>query len=366
MDRMRKELQKKTAPANAPEPKTAEPAPDESSDGASASDGEAAPSAQAAKKGKANPWKLVDEYKAKASTLEQQLSEAKKAVVDPKEKEEITGKLTEAQKRLAELEEEIKYVNYSKSSEFSEKYQKPYEESWKKAMAELGELTVADEESGSERPIAPNDILALVNLPLKEARARAVELYGDFADDVMSHRKEIRNLFDAQGKALDQARKAGLERDETRSKQMQEMRSQTTRQISEMWSKFNQEAVADKKFGKYFQPVEGDEEGNKRLARGYEIADQAFARSPLDPNLTPEQRAEVVRHHSALRHRAAAFGRTAYQLDQANSKIASLEKELAKYKSTQPGSGEGGKTEAPVGGSSAKASVMGALRKYAH
>ena len=112
--------------------------------------------------------------------------------------------------------------------------------------------------------------------------------------------------------------------------------------------------------------MEGDEEANTRLKKGFEIADRAFSVNPLDPKLTPEQRQEVVRLHSAVRNRAAAFGKLVYQNEKLAAKAAELEAELAKYKNAQPGAGEPHGQQAATGPHSAKESVMADLRKLAH
>lgn len=375
MDRLRQDLQKKADPAQPeatkPKPITSDdPTPeDKPPQGSEPTSVTADPSAAPAtgEKKKISPWKLVEEHKTARAQLEHELSELKKNLPDPKQIEQTKAEAEAIRKRNSELEEEIRYTNYSKSKEYAEKYQKPYETAWKKAMDELGELTIADGSSGQERPLAPTDMLELVNLPLKEARARAVDMFGDFADDVMAHRKEIRNLFDSQNKALEEARKSGQQRDEQRRKAIQEFQADTKKQIDEIWSKANTEAVSDEKFSKYFKPVDGDEEGNKRLARGYELADKAFSSpDPRDPRLSPQQREEIIRTHTAMRHRAAAFGRTLYQLQQAEAKLAALTEQLNKYRGAEPGKGGGASAPQEHGHSSAHDSVFSSLRKLAH
>lgn len=381
MSRMREELSKRAKPTNAPDdhrPAEKQAAAGETppsdaqstaTEGPPGKDKPVAsePGAPPAEKKKVNPWKMVDEYKGKVGTLEKEIVELRKSIPDPKAKEQTDAEVEAIRKRNAILEEEIRYTNYRKSREFEEKYQKPYEESWKKAMADLGELTLLDPGTQQERPLQPEDMLALVNMPLREARARAVELFGDFADDVMAHRKEIRNIFDAQQGALEEARKSGAARDEARRKTIEEIRGKVNKAINEVWSKANTEAIADERIAKFFKPVEGDEEGNKRLANGYALADKAFSGvDPRDPRLSPEQREEVIRVHAAVRHRAAAFGRVVHQLEHANAQIAKLKSELDKYRGAEPGKGQGVTQASQVGGGTAKDSVFGALRKLAH
>lgn len=316
------------------------------------------------KKGKVSPWKLMEEHKAARLKAEAEMVELRKTMADPAKVKEIEEKYATVEKRAKELEDHIRFVDYSKSQEFQDKYQKPYEEAWKKHMGDLGELTVRDEAAGTERPLAPQDMLELVNMPLQKAREQAENLFGSFANDVMAARKEIRSLFEAQNKALDDARKGGAERQAQMQKQMQEHQESLRKEVGAVWTEANKSIVTDEKFGTFFKPMEGDEEGNKRLAKGYEMADRAFAVSPTAPNLTPDQRAEVVRLHAAVRNRSAAFGRTAYFLELERSKTKALTAELNKFKSAEPGAGER-KTETPSGPTSAHDSVFAALRAKA-
>jgi hypothetical protein len=371
------DLRRKARPTNAPEEKEepelkgspasgspGEQPPKEGSEVSpeppAATEAGAAVSAEAKKK--VSPWKLVEEYKARLATLEKEVADAKTTRLDPKEKEDLTTRLSAAEKRAQDLDEHIKYVDYTKSREFAEKYQKPYEEAWKKAMGELGELVIDDPTSpNGSRPITPDDLLELVNMPLQKARELANATYGDFADDVMTHRKEIKNLFEAQQKGLAEARKLGLDR----TKKIQEFQQHITKTIVDHWNKANQEVVADEKLARFFKPVAGDEESAKRLERGYKLSDKAFAVDSRDPRLTPQQREDAVRTHAAVRNRAAAFGHAVYLLEKAEAEVKSLKAELDKYRSTEPGQGEGTRpvSAAP---SSARDSVFGALRKYAH
>lgn len=326
---------------------------------------EAAPAEKPIDKKKTNPWKLLDEYKKRGAELEAQLAETKKAVLDPKEKETLASKLAEFEKRNQELEQEIRFTNYAKSREYQDKYERPYEEAWKKAMSELGELTIQTE-SGQERPLSPQDMLVLVNLPLKQAREQAESLFGGFADDVMAHRKEIKNLFEAQQKALEDARKTGTERDKARQEQAQKVYGEIDKSVAQAWTQSHEALMKDEKNAPFFKPVEGDEEGNKRLAHGYDLAQRAFAQNPKDPRLSPEQRAQIVQEHLAIFHRAAAAGRLLYWLQQERDAHKATRAELDKYRSSEPGQGKGAAPSEPVNPGRASDSVFGALRQLAH
>lgn len=380
-DRVRSDLRKKAGVVeptpeekpkdSAPESPTSPPEADKPTPGSESPETSHTPEPGAApqpeKKGKANPWKLVDEFKGRAATLEKELSELKKVLPNPEDQKKMVAQVEAIHKRNQELEEEIRYVNFSKSKEFTEKYQQPYEQAWQKAMSELGELTVSGDD-GTERPLHPNDLLELVNLPIKQARALATEKFGDFAQDVMDHRTKIKSIFEAQQKALEDARKGGEERERFRQQQFQQAMGTIQKQVVEMWKKTNDEALKDESISKYFKPLEGDDEGNKRLERGFQLANQALSGiDPRDPRLSPEQRAEVIKVHTAVRLRAAAFGRTMLQLEKAREENTKLKAELAKYRSAEPGHGEGkpASSQETTGHSSARESVFAALRAKA-
>lgn len=313
-------------------------------------------------KSKTNPWKLVDEYKSKLAKAEADHLELSKRAIDQSKWDEHQKKLESESKRNQELEEEIKYVNYSKSKDFQEKYQKPYDAAWKRAMSELGELTV--DSGDGDKAIQPSDILELVNLTLPEARARAEELYGSFANDVMQHRKEIRNLFDQQTAALEEAKRGGAEREKTMREQSQKSYEAITSEIRETWTKSNEGAISDPKFGAYFKPQDGDEHGNQRLAKGFELADRAFAENPMAPGLTTEQRKAIIQRHAAVRNRAAAFGKLVHMNETSQARIAELEKELSQFKSSTPDSG-GSKPASKTEERSGMGGLTDALRKIA-
>lgn len=374
MDRMRSDLRQK-AGVTEPKPPESKPASGEAvsppeSTPPPTSDSTPIPPVEAGAattpdKKKANPWKLVDEFKGRSAMLEKELAELKKVLPNPEEQKRISAEVEAIRKRNADLEEEIRYVNFSKSKQFTEQYQQPYEQAWQKAMSELGELTVTTEE-GQERPLHPNDLLELVNLPIKQARALATEKFGEFAQDVMDHRTKIKGIFEAQQKALEEARKGGEERDKARQQQWQEAMSSIQKQVTEVWQKTNEEALKDETISKYFKPVEGDTEGNQRLERGFALANQALSGiDPRDPRLTPEQRAQVIKVHTAVRLRAAAFGRTMLQLEKAQAENAKLKAELDKYRAVEPGKGEGKPAAQSTGTSSARESIFAALRAKA-
>lgn len=312
---------------------------------------------------KVSPWKLVDQYKAQNADLQKQLAE--KSQLPEQERKKYLDQIEQVQKRNTELEDHIRFVNYRKSSEFKTKYQEPYDKAWSAAMGELKEIPVYDE-GGNPREMRPEDILNLVNLPLPQARELAKQQFGEFADDVMAHRKTIRQLWEAQAAALSDAEKNGAQREKEQGEMTQKRMAEVRQLVTDQWNAANEAATSDPKHGKYFKPADGDEEGNKRLERGYALVDQAFKENPMDPAFTPEQRAAVIKRHAAIRNRAAAYGRLVHMVEQRDARITELEKKVSDYESSAPPAG--GRTSepgAPAAPSSARERIHQALRERA-
>lgn len=294
----------------------------------------AAPPAETGKSAKPNPWKLVDEYKAKLAKAEADHLETSKRAISKVEWDTKVAEFEAVAKRAKELEEEIIYTNYSKSKDFKDKYQAPYNSAWKRAMADLSDLTV--DVDGQPRKIGANDMLELVNMTLPKAREAAEQLFGTMANDVMNHRNKIRELFDDQSAALDEARTNGATREKARMEQFQSQQKEVQKVVLDGWKASNEKAMADPNVSRFLKPVEGDTEWNSRLERATKLADQAFSENAMTPGLTPEKRSEIVERHAAVRNRAIAYSMLRYENTKHEARIKELEAELAGFKATEP------------------------------
>jgi hypothetical protein len=292
-------------------------------------------------KKKASPWKLVDQFKKRTVALEQELQALKSQVKDPKEVQGMTERLTKAEARALELEQEMRYHDFTKTQEFKTQYQEPYEKAWKSAIDDLNGVTFNDPVTGQERPLSAQDLVDIVGLPLGKARALAEQLYGSFANDVMTHRKAILDLFNKQQGAIEDAKKNGGERLRQRNEQLQKARAAIVGETKEAFEKASQKALEDPKYSRYFKADDTDTEGKTQLERGYKFVDEAFKLNPADPRLSKEERAKIAERHAAVRHRAAAFGRMRSMLTKAEAKVSALTKELDQFKASNPGGGEG-------------------------
>lgn len=296
------------------------------------------------KEKKLSPWRLLDdakkvinEWKLKAEAASAELEKIKSgAPVEPPK--EFTERLTKAEARAKELEDHLRFLDYQKHPEFIDKYQKPYEAAWKRAMAELGEVGVTDATTGQVRAATADDMMKLVTLPLGAAIQQAKEMFGEYAPYAIDHRNKIKELFDSQQNALKEAREGGAKREQEMQEKTQAQRSEAAKAIQQVWEQENRAISTDSEVGHYFTPVEGDQEGNTALVKGYQLVDKAFAENPQDPNITPEERAARIKRHVALRNRAAAFGRLRRWHEKDQATIAELKKELEQFKQSEPGS----------------------------
>jgi hypothetical protein len=382
MDRVFKDLEKKGKPASgetttapAPEP----PKPDETTterpgEGTQTAPAET-PGAPAegqptpedkGKGGKGvSPWKLVDQFKARAATLEKELADVKGAITPENDRRLLTERAQKAETRLQELENEIRHVRYESSTEFNEKYEQPYQKAWTTAMQELRGVPVTDSATGEQRQATAEDMLALVKLETGPARDLAEEMFGKFAGDAMDQRKEIRRMFQAKADALESAKKEGSLREQQQKELTERQATEQAKFIKTTWDRLNAEALEQKEFAPFFKPREGDTEWNAALERGFKLVDQAFSGSVSDPKLSPEQRAAMIRKHVAVRNRAASWGALKRENDSVKAKLAAIEKELAQYKSSTPPAG-GSQPAAPNGELKGMERVRADLLKFAH
>lgn len=290
-------------------------------------------------------WRAFDSWKTRAIKAETDLAESRKGMIPEGDRKTLQDQIDKVQARNKELEEHIYYLDYSKHPEFTTKYQKPYEAALDRAWAEVSQLPVKDAVSGTARQATPQDLDTICMAGPVEAKTLAKEMFGDWADDVLAYRREIRGLLDQRSAALNEAKKNGQTRLQEMSANQQKAITQMQSEIRTYWETANKSALEDPERGQWFKPVEGNTEINSRLEKGFKIVDEAFSLNPADPKLTSEQRKRAVELHAAVRNRAAAFGRLWYENHVLAQKLDAVEKELAGFKKSTPG--QNGQPAAP-------------------
>lgn len=305
-----------------PEAKSAEPKPGETP--APAADGK-----------KPNPWKLMEEHKAARARAEAEIVQLRKLVPKPEEREAEIKRAAELEANNKALLEHLRFVDYQKHPEFQEKYEKPYLDSWNRIMKRLAGVGVADTD-GNTRPVDPKDIAEISRLPADQAIELAEQKFGKLGGWVAERVEELRQLDEARADALENAKKEGM----TIQKQLSEAdaihQQKLNEFLAETWNKATQEIETHSRYGEYFKPKEGDDEFNARLESATEKVDKYWGKSPKDPNLTPEQRAEIVKAHAAIRNRARGFGTQNLIIERLKTERDALKTELEQFKSSVP------------------------------
>lgn len=251
------------------------------------------------------------------------------------ESKALTERLEALQKAADEAETKLRVLNYEQSGEYAEKWQKPMERTWSEARKFVSELQV-DDGQGGKRQATAADFDALISMNTGQATDRAYELFGRAAERVLSRRDKLIEISQGAQAALAEWRDKGA----AFSKQQQAEMVAARERINTMWNEALEQST--KKYPQLFGPKEGDTEGNKLLAAGVKDADEAMGDLSA---LAPEQRVAI---HARIRNRAAAWPREVYLRQQAEAKIKELEAELAEYKSSKPGKGEGRKPGSAV------------------
>lgn len=286
--------------------------------------------------------KVSEEYLPKIQQLETKLKELETA--NPPEVKVLQERLEAAEKRRAELEQEIAFVDYSKSEEYKKNFEQPYIEAWEAARADLAEMQVEDA-AGNARQATDDDLVMLAQLPFGEAVKKANAMFGDGANYIMAHRAKILDLAKKQTKALNEARTKATERATLKATSQKTLTETRSKLFAE-----STKAIADK-WPAVFSPVAEDAEGNALLEKGTAVVDRIY--NPTDAT-KPKSDEETVRLHAMIYQKARNHDRLKLWLNKANAKVKELEKALADYENSNPSGGTGGKPGGGKGGNGAE------------
>lgn len=305
------------------------------------------------------PVKIVDlrnSYRALKKQIKEQFKpEVAKLQAKVKELEEgsgatqeITARMEQIQKRNKELEDQISFIDYSKSEEFATKYVKPYNDAYYRAVSDFSQLRVripdgADPETGEAkfkfRPADDKDLIKLANMNIGDMDEEAERMFGKSAGRVIRHVEKVRDLAIAQQEALDNAAKTA----EARRTEMANTQKLNSTKGREMFESERKRLV--QKYPRMFSKDESDPEGNELLDKGLAMANRIFMRTPENSPKTAE---EAVRLHALAYNKIANHDRLARKFKQARERIAELEKALADFEASEPTGGKAG--EAGRGG----------------
>lgn len=285
------------------------------------------------------------EWRAKYESLEKELSKVK----DDPEKKTLSERLEAREKRLAELEQELRYSAYERSEEYKDKYEQPFLNAYTAARSKIASLKVRDGRTvdhdgnvvseGTWRQGTPEDFDTLMRISDDETAADYAEkVFGNKASIALFHRERAQELNRQRLTAIDDYRKKGSEREKTTLEQQKEQQTKLQETINKVWETENK--TAQEKYPQWFKPEEGDEKGNTLLENGFRLADLAFSGNG---KLPPQEMAKL---HSAIRNKAGGFDRLAYKLSLATKELKDLKAKLAEYEQSEPTGGVARKQKA--------------------
>jgi hypothetical protein len=342
------------APAKQPEKpvaKTPEPKPEVKSavkDDGKPAEAKSVPDFDA---NKAAPKQLREAYEkilAKHAELEKQHNELRTKSADDPERKKLSETLAEREKRLAEYEEKLHYLDYSESQEYKDKYYKPFVDAYQGAQARIAKLTMAPVENTETgevvpgRKATPEDFDSLVRITDDDAAAEwAVKHFGAAkAQLVLMQREKVLELNAAKNKAIEDFR--GKSKEIREAQQL--ARTNSEKHFDESWNSAGK--VSREKWPQYYEPNPEDTKTEELLNTGFREAERAFfPNKPLQEGEQPMSQAELITAQRAMYNRAAAFPRITYDLQNAVKRVTELEAKLKAFEDSQPGKpdGKGGK-----------------------
>lgn len=286
--------------------------------------------------------KLVQQASAERDALRKEVEtlKAKPATpVDDPEKKQLS-------ERLQELEDHIRYVDYTKSKEYVEQYQKPYEETAGAAVARATQLKITQED-GTKRNLTADEFWKIVHIGDEdEAIAAAEQLFGEGSTKtsaVIERRHEIIKAHTAAEQAKERYKTEGAERSKKSQEQWEAQQRQGSEQTAARAARFKEMSELGEKHEKMkdvFVASEGDTEGSEMLAKYRHETDRAFAGgAQLKEGDEAWDGETLLRKHSVIRNRAGAFPYTVRQLRNTQKKVAELEAKIAGYQKSVPGDG---------------------------
>lgn len=265
------------------------------------------------------------EHETKVRELETKLQEAETRVRTALESE-YKPRIEAAEKRRSELESELRFLDYSKSEEYKEKYEGPLKQAWEAVASDFKGQMLSDGEGG-EMEFDLQHMVALMRMANPQARKAADAMFGSAAAEAMRHRADLLRLTGQREKALDEWRERGSQRQAESQRARQEM-------VKRWESDFDSYRSEQKEL---FGHRDGDTEGNTLIDRGVELVHRAMLAKGIPEGLTPEQRQEAIMDaQTKVSLRAMAYTRTHRDLVKARSEIEKLQTKLKQYEKSEP------------------------------
>ena len=278
-----------------------------------------------------------DDFAAKVSELERARSEGTRKEVEEATKA-LKSEMDTIRKNAEELDTEVRYLNYTRSGEYKQKYETPLREAWQTALGDIDGIRVTDAD-GTERDASHHDIMAILNVPVAKAAIIAQEMFGAAAPEIMTHRRRLLELTQSRDKSIAEWKEKGSQREVERSKQVEGRQSRSRELFESQFSDY------EKSHPQLFGREEGDDDGNKLLDESDRLIRIALKGEGVDADMGYEDKVDLITKAQAqVALRARAYGRERLRVIRLQQKVAELEKKVGKVRSSEPGQGEGTST----------------------
>ena len=271
--------------------------------------------------------------------LRKQIDAAKKAGATEAESR-LKQELEALRKERDELDSKVRFADYSQSVEFKRNYIEPLAKTWSEVLSEIKGVKIQSDDG--EQDATPEHMQALVRMPMVAAARQAREWFGDAAPEFMRYRKAILDGTAARDNALEEWRTKGSEMAAQQQRQSEE-RSKS------IIGRFDSEIEGYRKTSPdVYAANDKDAEEQGYFKRGNDIVAIAFRGEGLKDGMTQEQRQDaIVRAQANVAAKASSFGVVVHRWRKAEAQIEELKKKLAEYEKTEPGHGDGGRSEVP-------------------
>lgn len=291
-----------------------------------------------------------DDFAAKVSELERARSEGTRKEVEEATKS-LKSEMDTIRKNAEELDTEVRYLNYTRSGEYKQKYETPLREAWQTALGDIDGIRVTDAD-GNERDANHHDIMAILNVPVAKAAIIAQEMFGAAAPEIMTHRRRLLELTQSRDKSIAEWKEKGSQREVERSKQVEGRQSRSRDLFESQFSDY------EKSHPQLFGREDGDDDGNKLLDESDRLIRIALKGEGIDADMGYEDKVDLITKAQAqVALRARAYGRERLRVIRLQQKIAELEKKVGKARSSEPGQGEGTSTAARTTAKSAEDAI---------
>ena len=282
-----------------------------------------------------------DDLASKVAELERARSEGTKKEIEEATKA-LKAEMDSIRKNAEELDTEVRYLNYTRSGEYKQKYEAPLREAWQTALGDIEGIRVTDAD-GTERDASHEDIMAILNVPVAKAAIIAQEMFGAAAPEIMAHRRRILELTQARDKSIAEWKEKGSQREVEQKKQLESRQSRSRELFDSQFTEF------EKSHNQLFGREDGDEEGNKLLDESDRLIKIALKGEGIDADMGYDDKVDLITKAQAqVALRARAYGRERLRVIRLQQKVAELEKKVGKVRSSEPGQGEGTSTATRV------------------